>query len=313
MNKFIQEQINSYNGKKYNIITEAIKLKYLDTIFIVNIKNNKVNANIDNDMLGRKKNIILILNKMLEKYKLNDTLLLINLTDGYYWKTDIPVFSFSVAQGKKGLIFPNFDICYFDLLKKNFNQLKKIFNNYEPNIIKNDIYFKGGPSTLKKNLFREKMSKEKHPINVIAKKDYSESVYKFKDHKYLFDLPGVKPWSVRLKYLFLTQRIIFRISFYNSQIGESGYWRQFYDYIFNENKDYVHLAYNFNYDSLIPENLYEKIKKDIITKYYFFEKYPEKYNEMVLNLNKSVKKLTIDSMLKYLYTLISKYNVEICI
>ena len=250
---------------------------------------------------------------MLEKYKLNDTILLINLTDGYYWKTDIPVFSFSVAQGKQGLIFPNFDMCYFDLLKKNFNQLKKIFNNYEPKIIKNDIYFKGGPSTLKKNLFREKMSKEKYPINVIAKKDYSESIYKFKDHKYLFDLPGVKPWSVRLKYLFLTQRVIFRISFYNSQIGESGYWRQFYDYIFNENKDYVHLAYNFNYDSLIPENLYEKIKKDIIKKYYFFEKYPEKYNEMILNLNKSVKKLTIESMLKYLYTLICKYNEEICI
>ena len=311
MDNFIQEQIDSYKGKKYNILKEVEKMKYIETIFIVKIKNNKIIANLENDMLGRKKNIFLIMSLLLEKYKLDETILLINLTDGYYWKTDAPVFSFGVPKGKPGLIFPNFDMLYFDLLKKNYNQLKRTFNNYHPDKIKNDMYFKGGPATLKRNLFREKLGQEKLPFNVIATKNYSEALYKVKDHKYLLDLPGVKPQSLRLKYLFLAQRAIFRVSFYNSKIDETGYWRQFYDYIFNENEDYVHLVYNFDYDNPISDDLYKKIKTDLLKKYIFFEKHPEKYKEMVEHLNKNIKKLTIDSMLKYLYTLIMKYSKDI--
>jgi hypothetical protein len=330
MDNFIQEQIDSYKNKKYNMLKESDKMKNIDSIFVLKIKNNKIIANLDNDMLGRKKNIFLIMSMLIEKYNLEDTILLINLTDGYYWKTDTPVFSFGLPKGKQGLIFPNFDMLYFDLLKKNYNQLKRTFNNYHPDKIKNDMYFKGGPATLKRNLFREKLGEEKLPFNVIATKDYSEPLYKVKDHKYLLDLPGVKPQSLRLKYLFLAQRAVFRVSFYNSKIGETGYWRQFYDYIFdvvfhnhpgqalpgaaeNENNSYVHLAYDFDYDNPISDDLYKKIKTDLLKKYIFFEKHPKKYQEMIKHLNKNIKKLTIDSMLKYLYRLITKYRQNICL
>ena len=80
-----------------------------------------------------------------------------------------------------------------------------------------------------------------------------------------------------------------------------------------ENDSYVHLAYDFDYDNPISDDLYKKIKTDLLKKYIFFEKHPKKYEEMVENLNKNIKKLTIDSMLKYLYTLITKYRQDICL
>jgi len=64
-----------------------------------------------------------------------------------------------------------------------------------------------------------------------------------KDHKYLLDLAGWKPWSLRLKFLFLLDRIPIRISFYNSKIGETYYFNQYFDYIFKENIDYINLKY----------------------------------------------------------------------
>ena len=41
-----------------------------------------------------------------------------------------------------------------------------------------------------------------------------------KKYKYLLDLPGFKPWSVRFKFLTISKRLIFRISFYNSKFNE---------------------------------------------------------------------------------------------
>jgi hypothetical protein len=46
-----------------------------------------------------------------------------------------------------------------------------------------------------------------------ANKDYSEEIYMIKNHKYVLDLAGVKPWSIRFKFLILMSRVIFRISF----------------------------------------------------------------------------------------------------
>ena len=60
---------------------------------------------------------------MLDKYKVNDTSLIINYGDGYNYKFNMPVFNFAVPIGVQGLIFPNFDLFDFkdDFCKKSNN------------------------------------------------------------------------------------------------------------------------------------------------------------------------------------------------
>ena len=127
------------------------------------------------------------------------------------------------------------------------------------------------------------------------------------------DFPGVKPWSVRLKYLFVMNSVVFRISFYNSKNGEKGCFQQSFDYLFKENKDYIHLIYDFDYDKEIPENIYKKIVSDIKDKYSYYENNQKEYKKVVSNMKKSSKKLNLDETLKYLYTLIETYTKKLLI
>lgn len=312
MNKFIKDQIDSYDGMIYDI--NKIANKKVNGLFIVVIKSNKIYADIFNDFMSRKKMILLILSNMLDKYQLDDTTLFINIKDGYYWNDEndnYPVFSFAVPKGKKGLIFPNFDMCHFDLLSTDFNGVKNIFSDYDPKFVTNDLYFKGGPSSEKKTKIREKTACMTCPFNIKVLKDYTEPIYKVKDHKYLLDLPGVKPWSVRFKYLLLSERLVIRISLFNSKYDETGYWRQSYDYFFDENIDYIHLVYDVDYDRTISENTYAQIKKDLMKIYEYFESHQLDYNKTVENLKNKIKNFNVDETYSYLHKLIQEYTLKL--
>ncbi len=104
---------------------------------------------------------------------------------------------------------------------------------------------------------------------------------------------------------------IIRISFYNSKMKELSYWRQYHDYIFEENKDYIHLVYDFNYDTEITPSMYNKIKNDITDIYNTLEKNPSVYQEMINHCKKKQLYLTLNSSLKYLYHLIENYTKHI--
>ena len=82
MKKFIKSQIDSFDKKKYKKID---LLKKNNTVLLkIQIKNNKLIYDkkiLENDWSNRKKNIINILEKMLDKYKVQDTILLLNYLD----------------------------------------------------------------------------------------------------------------------------------------------------------------------------------------------------------------------------------------
>ena len=107
--------------------------------------------------------------------------------------------------------------------------------------------------------------------------------------------------------------LIFRVSFYNYDNGEKGYFRQSFDYLFKEDKDYIHLIYDFNYDKEIPQEIYKKIVNDIKEKYIYYENNQKEYYKIVTNMKKASKKLNLDEMLKYLYTLIETYTTKLLI
>jgi len=323
MKKFIKTQIDSFNKKTYKK-SELLKTNLLETapmLFKIQIKNNKMIYDkklVENDFINRKKQIINILQKMLDKYKVQDTILILTNVDGYFWHLDIPVFNFALPVGCQGLIFPNFDIFDFTIegTEYNYNQMKNIIQQHPIKKIENDLFFRGGLTSKNRSKIREKIQYEKTPFNV--KLNQPEFIGNFKNHKYLLDLPGVKPWSVRMKYLLIMDSLIFRISFYNSNNGinsngEKGYFQQSFDYLFKENRDYIHLLYNFNYDKEIPQEIYKKCIADIKQKYNYYENNQKEYDKIVTNMKKASKKLNLDEMLKYLYVLVETYTTKLLI
>jgi hypothetical protein len=329
MKKFIKSQIDSFNGKTYKK-SDLLKKNLLinaPMLFKLQIKDNKIiydknvveNVFINKkEKIDRKLRIINILQKMLDKYKVKDTVLILTFVDGYFWKDNIPVFNFALPIGCQGLIYPNFDILDFitDDKEYNFDEIKNKIQEYPIKKIEDDIFFRGDRTSLFKSKIREKIQYEKLPFNVKLRQ--YEYIGNFKKHKYLLDLPGVKPWSVRLKYLFVMNSIVFRVSFYNSKNGtindgEKGCFQQSFDYLFKENRDYVHLLYNFYYDKEIPQHIYKKCINDIKQKYTYYENNQKEYKKMVSNMKKASKKLNLDEMLKYLYTLVETYTEKLLI
>jgi len=326
MEKFIDKQILSFNNKKYDLMTkhQEILNKYPFLVFVI-IKDNKIietkyrETKIQN-IYNRKKYIDIIFTFFLSKYKIKDTFLFINMSDSFFWREDIPVFNWSLPDGKSGLIFPNFDILTVVMGGKEYN-FDEVINKcieYEPDKINNEIFFIGQPTAF----FRKKLHKiSESPLNIViftnvfGKNVIDKSIYiempEYKKYKYLFDLPGNRPWSIRLKYLFFMDRYVIRISFYNSLWNETSYWKQWFDYLFDEN-DYSHLIYDDKeYGENLDDTKMAKIKDDILKIYNDFENNPEKYNKCIDNIKQKRKELNLDSMMKYLFILITRYTNEI--
>jgi hypothetical protein len=308
MKTFILNQIKLFKKKYY---TRDLINQYINNnrFLIIEIKDNKINLkyvfNISNDSEKRKENYINMINKTLEKYIIKDTIIIIYLADGYSYDNN-PVFNNALPDGYNGLIIPH----YYSM---NIDKQRNKFKSYKPTCIYNDIYFIGSNTTNKRNKIREKLENEKHPFNINVSSEIFEDPYKLKNHKYLIDLPGLKPWSVRLILLTLTKRLFIRISFYDSNRNEKSYWKQYVDLIYKENKDYIHLIYNLNYDITITNDLYQKIKKDILKVYNYYENNIDKYKKIVKNMKKKSKKITIDYTIKYIAKLLNSYTTNIII
>jgi hypothetical protein len=309
MKRFINSQIDSFNNKKYDISDYHNILEKYPLLLFIKIKNNKFESHhiqsevkyIEQRIAGVKS----IFKLLLEIYKLPDTQMYIYVGDMYFWEEDLPVFCWSIPIGIQGLIFPNPDILNYNIKNKkyNFDKVKKKCKKYEPSEIKYDIYFIGKPTSD----FRISMA-SKYSLFDIDISEKNIPIYKFKKHKYLLDFSGRKSWSTRLKYLFCMDRMVIRVSEYNSSRGEKGYWRQWFDYIFEQNKDYVHLVY----DEVNTINI-TKIKNDILDTYKISESEPISYKNMVDCMNRKSKKLNIKNTLKYLYRLICSYTKHILV
>jgi hypothetical protein len=308
MDDFINKQIYSFKNKKYKL-DNFKKYQYDQKIFFVEIKNQKlIYEKILVDSYHKKSKIIELLKGTLEKYNLKDTILLFNIENSYYYISDIPVFNFALPDNKQGLIFPTSDFIKFSLLELDYDEIKNDFLNYINTRNENNIYFKGFNTTEDSTNIRKKLSQESYPFNVILNKNQPEPLLKIKDSKYLLDIPTIKPWSIRFKFLALTNKVIFRISFYNSKYGERSYWKQYSDLFYNDEEDYIHLIYDLNYDKEIDNNIYLKIKNDILFHYNKIEKNKSLYDNYSNNIKSSSSKINNEITYKYIHEIINNYT-----
>lgn len=315
MDKAIGQQIKSYRGKTYTsqgILHHLSTLPFKDLrrLLVVVVKDNslsKVTA-VDQDMGNiRIEFVVHCLRVILKRKRIPDTVMVFNLYDGYYTNTKIPVFSLAIPKGIPGLISPNYDIFKTPLDDVSLSSLRQAMTDFEPPTIMNDIYFIGA-NTSTNNGIRELLSKEGKPFNVRLVTKGGEPLTALKTHKYLLDLPGFRPWSVRNKFLFLTGRVIIRISFFNSKYNEQDFYVQAHDYVFEEGQDYVHLKYDVDHFEHLTPPMYNKIRSDIIKVYTMFESKPHLYQKMTQRALRKSRKLTEKNTIRYFYTLLKKYT-----
>jgi hypothetical protein len=292
------------------------------------LKTDKINA-------GQTKNNILLFKKTLDYAKKNN--LPIPTTTMYLWVSDshpyylnnmdkkFPIMTYCTPSNMDYILFPDETFtCLYNFSTTNncdFDYVKKmILDNIVSEKDKIDkIYFKGLPTTKHKGKLREdleKISKDEESkliVNLDSAKNY-EPVYTWSRYKYLLNLPGLYPWSNRLKYLFLTKSLVINVDV--STIGKDyidGPYMTLTNLLIKPNIDYINIESSFNnkirtdmhptkkdLDIQFKENrrVYNQIikKTDKIS--------PQKYREIVESGFKKINSINNETIYLYVYNLI---------
>lgn len=304
LDKQIETDINMYKNIDLSAVKNLEKAKY--HYLQITIKNNIIQNSIDfkNDQQDRIKNINDLINNAIN-YSIKNNLPKINGTfffrtnDSYEYKYNYPIFSFAKPKNKLGLLYPDFNFL------KIFNKIKKFDLHCNDNKI-NKIYFKGNSTSKKRSTIREKMSLLQDPFEInIDKKN--KPYYNICKYKYLLDLPGNKPWSVRLIELYMSRSLPIRVIFHYSKWNED-IWIQFYENMFPNKISYIEVKYDLNYDKEMSDNIIDEIKNKCLIIYKYFNKNPKLYKYIINENYLKVKALTIDHIGYYMYNILIKCN-----
>ena len=317
MDAFIERQIASFGGRRFARPDELDMRKYPNFVRI-RIRDNRMQADPvepRNSILGREVFLFRVVAAMLAQCRVADTTLIVSMADAYYAGEEVPTFSFGVPDGKPGLIFANFDLHDFAVAgkKRDFDEVKALCAAHRPpkKHVAADMYFKGGRTSAGRTRIRESLAREKRPLRVVASDDCAEEVYRIKNHKYALDLCGWFPQSLRLKYLFMMSRLVVRVSFFDPARGETSFMRQYYDYLYRENEDYVHLVYQLDYKKPLPAELYRKIVGDLLQTYDHFEARPAEYAAVVARMDAKRAQMSLRSANEYLAAVINAYTARL--
>ncbi len=221
------------------------------------------------------------------------------ISDGYNHIFDMPVINWSKPKNKPGFLFP-------DWVVGALKQKKRDYKTYAVDKSKktNTIYFRGRETTRKTNKLRAKMGTFTTPFNINIKFDY-EPYYNTSKYKYLLDLPGRKPWSIRLFELFLSNSLVIRIRLHKRNEQP---WIIFYDEMFTKDQDYIELSYEVDHDKPVDDVMVENMRNNIIDVYNKFEKNEGAYDKIVASSSDKANALTKKHLYYYVYHMLAYYS-----
>lgn len=289
--KITQKDINIVEKDSKNIIIEV-----LNNVVITKI--------VGEDPHGRQDSIIQSFNLGIQ-YAIDNNLppltgkYHVRFTDGYVFEHNYPTFSFSKPESKKGFLIPDFNFLKY---KDKIENFKKNCNDEKIN----EIYFKGSDTTNRRSKLRGKMSVLTKPFNVSIDGEFAP-YYNICNYKYVLDLCGTKPWSVRLIELYMSKSMPIRVILFNEKWGENK-WIQFYENMFLPWESYVNLEYDTNYDREINNKHIKDIQKKCMKTMKYFENNTDHYNEIVQNNYNKVKALKMEYIGYYMYHASIAYN-----
>jgi hypothetical protein len=312
------ERIEYLIQNRDKIITHKSKFleafqEFIDSILKIEIKDNKVYSFHDvHDFLGRKKQIVDLINKaveynLLKGRKIPNTTMYFGTKDSHnFYEPELPIFVLAKPQNEPGLLFPdntfdNWDQDRDDIL----NNCKKV--EKEP-----IMFFRGANTGEKKHNLRKILSRDKKFTNVkilISKEKVPQ--YTFCKYKYLLNLPGTAPWSYRFKYLFLMKSLIVNVALKIKRKNKTqDKWIQFFDTYFVSGEDYIEANYYWG-DSLDRReqmNNYFKLKNNLLKIYKYYENNSEEYEKIVKSGYNKIKKISSEVVYSTIYKIIKKYS-----
>lgn len=307
MFKKIDKDFFDKNAKQ--LISYAVHIKFV-------IKNNELEIVMDNtltDSHNRIPSAKKFVEETLKYIKENnfdsiDGEYIMAIGDSCDFTSKIPTMSYSKPKNMRGFLFPDFNMGYLEEKKELFKENCSDVEKY------NKIYFKGNTTSKKKTKIREKLG----PLsdNILDVKLDIEDYKPFYDickYKYVLDIPGNYPWSVRLIELYLSKSLPFRINFYSSEKKNNKFykydqWIQFYESMFPENESYINFSYNNHYLQEISNDYVLKIKNDLVNKFIFFQKNPDLYNKIVNENYIKTESFTMNHIYYYIYKMFKYYN-----
>ena len=184
-------------------------------------------------------------------------------------KLAVPIFCFAKPRNKpEKIIIPDFTFfnTKIDNRELNWDEQKEIILKKCQNLKKqkNIIYFRGADSTDVTDL-RKKIGRFiDNSIIIIANEGkMREPMYNFCKYKYLLDLPGKQPWSVRFKYILLMPSVCIKLTqitkYTDSKIIEDE-WVSYINKFVEPNKDYIDVRFECIDNKIDFKKLGEKVK-----------------------------------------------------
>ena len=226
---------------------------------------------------------------------------------------EFPIFGFAKPRSEPGVLVPDwtFHNPYKSKIKTPWAKQLEIISNkcnktkYESK--SNVLYFQGGdtsrtrfenhPKTdIRRNLKNSTLDDRKYRI--LIDNEPSTSVVEWCKYKYLLDLPGAHPWSVRFKELLATKSLVIKVDV-------EDVWINFYSDIFKPGVDYEQVILKEKGDDDRKERYSRDVKNQINQIVKKIDK--QKYLRMTNSAYTKIKMLDNSTLTFYFETLFSKY------
>lgn len=224
--------------------------------------------------------------KHIDLSELPDCKIPIYLHDSYDYHDNF-YFTWAKPYNKPGLLFP----CWtFYNWEKEVQEFDKHYIPWEDRL--DEPYFRGGDSTRRRSEVRS-IFRSMYPYNITLGDPVWKPVTDIMKYKIAFDLPGVKPWSVRTPYIDLSGSASLRILHYYPKWNEKQ-WIQFYE----DPKDLRGIVIEGNYNKPLKEQdihmLEEEVPKQLKTLL------GKRAQQRAEKMRERIKTLTIKHIAKYI-------------
>jgi len=325
--KIIVEQIKPF---KYNqgVLDEMEQIfltnnKYKKALLKIIIKDNKMEIIRDTTADNQKINTMIELLKKFQKYADDNNKKILNCTFYLYISEvytyeyqQLPFFVLSRPENRNGIIIPDESFIEHDVkgMKLNWDELKEIIKSH-CGIAKyekiNKLYFRGSNTGTDKHNLRKLLEKERR-LNTfydITVGLYNVPIYDFCKYKYLLNLPGNQPWSIRWKYLLLMKSLMINVDVrQHYEYTTNDRWMSFYGQLFENKIHSIDLIYDWYEND--PDKNKESLKKlvsDIKETYTYYEDNPDAYDEITNNAYKKINLITLDLVFDTIILIINEY------
>lgn len=312
MNHLAESYLKYFVSNK-SLIDELEKIYLQDKrVFKYEIKNKQIkfyyNGNLDSFYIDRGNAMKYLFELTIKKYNINDHIVLyLYIGDELPLKyKQYPILTFAKPKKDNGILIPDWTFInpYTSKLGKSWDDLQKEVKCPSKISYDNVFYFRGRNTSSKtKHNIRKKLhdvSVKEPKFKIILDPTNEQTILDWCKYKYLLDLPGSSPWSVRFKELFLLKSVVVKINTVSIDDINNVYIN-FYTPMFTENVDYISI--NYIYDQ---ENGFQKCIDKLNNIHKNFKQI--EYKKMMKNGHNKIKQLNLDTILDYVSIILKKYN-----